>query len=121
LNPKNQQKGKVTFKKLGGNITNVTTNPAKLKENNIANANLTTYLMGYGKMDVNIQFDLTANDGRFTYKGSLGSMDLKHLNAVAQPLGMVKINSGTVNKLSFNVSANNVGSKGTVDFLYDNL
>jgi hypothetical protein len=121
LNPKNQQKGKITFKKLGGNITNVTTNPSKLKENNIANANLTAYLMGYGKMDVNIRFNLTANDGQFTYKGSLGAMDLKHMNAVAQPLGMVKINSGTVKSLNFNVSGNNSGSKGTVDFLYNNL
>lgn len=121
FNPKSGEKGRVTFKKLSGTILNLTTNQTALKKNNKADANLSAYLMGHGKLDVRLLLNLTDPKASFSYNGSLGPMELKHLNPVTQPLAMIKINSGKINKLSFEVDANATGAQGDLAFLYDNL
>lgn len=116
-----KQKGKITFEKTSGTILNAT-NEAKAKaKNHFMTANLSTYMMGQGKMDVNFKFDLLSRTGAFTYNGQLTNMDGSVLNRITKPLGMVQIRSGEVKKLSFDVSADETLAKGKMTFGYQNL
>ncbi|QIL39581.1 DUF748 domain-containing protein [Pedobacter sp. HDW13] len=120
-NNESNQKGQITFQHTSGFIKNAT-NLQKIKAiNPVMEANLTTYLCGQGKLDVNFVFDLTANDGAFSYNGTLHSFNARVLNQITKPLGLVRINRGNVDQLKFNFKANDSGAKGTVAFSYYDL
>lgn len=116
-----KKKGKITFKKTSGTLTNIT-NVKKLKEKSpYLFANMTTYIMGKGKLNVNFRFDLDAPDGAFAYSGALGRMEGRELNGVTMPLGMVQVKRGTAKELKFDIKANDQLAKGTVRFAYNDL
>jgi len=121
-NKKSGQTGSVTFNNTSGIVSNVTTNKKALEKNNICSLQLSSYFMGRGKLNVDLNFDLTGKDNAFSYKGDIGPMDLKFVNPAAVPLGMVKITTGTLKQFSFDIHANSAGgSKGKIGLLYNNV
>ncbi|MBT2563268.1 hypothetical protein J7E50_00565 [Pedobacter sp. ISL-68] len=120
-NNESNQKGQISFEHTSGIIKNAT-NLEKIKAiNPIMEVNLNTYLFGQGKLGVNFIFDLTAKDGAFSYNGVLHNFNARVLNQITKPLGLVRINRGSVDKLKFNFKANDLGAKGTVAFSYYDL
>lgn len=116
-----KQKGKITFERTSGSITNIT-NSKKIRDKTpFMFANLTSYMMGQGRLDVNFKFNLTAKDGGFSYSGTLGEMDGRTLNRITRPLGMVEVRSGHVKKLEFNIDANESLATGKVKFAFNDL
>lgn len=116
-----KQKGKITFENTSGTITNITNAPAEKQKNRLMVADLTTYMMGQGKLDTKFSFDLLAEDGAFTYSGLLHGLNGPAMNAVTKPLGMVHIKSGVVDELSFDLKANEYGASGNMVFKYHDL
>jgi len=115
------QKGKVSFEHTSGTISNVT-NVAKIKvQNPIMEANLSTYLMGQGKLNIDFKFNLTAQNGAFSYAGMLHNINARVMNQITKPLGLVQINRGNIDKMAFNFDANDLKSKGKVNFWYYDL
>lgn len=121
FNHKSNKTGTVTFNNTSGHFYNITTNKATLAKNNITSANLTTYFMNRGKLDVQFAFNLTDQDAAFTYKGTLGPMSLQALNPAVMPLAMVKATAGTIKELNFDIQANANVFKGHVGLLYNDL
>lgn len=120
-NHKSDQAGTIIFNNTSGRFLNVTTNKEALARNNICSANLTTYFMNRGKLDVLFTFNLTDESLPFTYKGSVGPMDLTVLNPAIKPLGLIKVNTGKLTRFEFDIQANNSTSKGRVALLYNDL
>ena len=116
-----KNKGVITFDQTWGVVSNVTNVEKTKAKNPFMVAALTSYVMGSGKLDVNFKFNLTAKDGAFSYSGALENMEGKALNRITKPLGLVKVNSGHINKLAFNINANDHLAKGTVSFAYNDL
>ena len=121
FNQKSNKTGTISFNNTSGSFVNITTRPAALQQNNSCNVDLVTYFMNRGKLNVHFMFNLTDQAHSFAYKGTLGGMDLKDINPAVRPLTMVKINSGTLKQLDFDIRANQAGSHGTVRVLYNNL
>jgi hypothetical protein len=120
-NPITKKRGTVYLDNLKGRILNVTTDSATLAKNNHAKANLSTTIMKAVKLDVNLDMNLTDKNGSFTYSGTIGSMNMTDLNQLSEALGLVKIESGKVQKAEFDISANLNGSRGTMRFYYTDL
>ncbi|MES2416542.1 MAG: hypothetical protein V4541_00050 [Bacteroidota bacterium] len=116
-----QQTGKITFEKTSGVILNATNLPHRKAINPILTANLQSYLMGQGKLDVAFKFNLVAPNGAFTYTGALNNLDGKTLNQITKPLGMVQVNKGDIKKLAFTIKADENIATGRVDFTYHDL
>ncbi|WP_442589886.1 hypothetical protein ACSBL2_01365 [Pedobacter sp. AW31-3R] len=116
-----KQKGKITFENTSGTILNVTNEEKAKLKNHFMLANLNTDMMGQGKLMVNFRFDLTAQNGGFSYSGQLTNMDGAVLNRITKPLGMVQVRSGEVKKLTFDIEADNVSARGKMNFAYHNL
>lgn len=116
-----KQKGRITFEKTSGTVTNITNVAKEKKRNHFMEANLNTLMMGQGKMDVQFKFNLVAADGAFTYAGTLHGLNGSVLNSVTKPLGLVHIKNGMVKKLSFNVAANDYKAVGNMEFRYNDL
>lgn len=120
-NPKASERGTLHLENLGGAIFNVTNDSLQLTKKSHANANLTTYIMGKGKLNVKIDFNLTDRNGAFAYVGTADGFNMQVLNPLSKSLGLVEIKSGFVKSLDFNISANERGSSGTVVFRYNDL
>jgi len=121
FNPKVSERGTLRLENLSGNILNLTNDSTRLAKNNHAKADLTTYIMGKGKMNVKIDFNLTSKDAAFTYVGNISSFDMRILNPLSKSLGLVEIESGNVKRAYFNISANEKRSNGVVTFQYTDL
>lgn len=120
-NPASKKTGRVDFKSLTGNIINVTNDSLQLAKNNHAIANFSSALMGTGKLKVKIDFNLTADNGAFSYSGSLDKFDLRNLNSLSKNLGLIEIEGGNIQHLDFNASGNMRSANGSMNMLYTNL
>jgi len=120
-NPASKKTGSVTFKTLTGNILNVTNDSLRLAKNNHAVANLNSLLMGTGKLNVKLDFNLTDQNGAFNYSGSLGKFDFKNLNSLSKNLGLIEIESGNVQHIDFKANGNLRTASGSMNMLYNNL
>lgn len=75
--------------------------------------------MGQGKLAIACIFSRT--DKPASMKGSLSNFPMALLNDILQPQAKVKIESGTISKLTFNFKFNDIRSDGTVDLSYKDL
>jgi hypothetical protein len=116
-----RQKGKITFDHTSGTVLNVTNEEQMKVKNPFMVAKFNTLMMGQGKMMMNFRFDLNAKNAAFTYNGQLTAMEGTLLNRITKPLGMVQVKSGIINKLSFDVSADDTKARGKLDFAYKDL
>jgi hypothetical protein len=121
FNPASKKIGSVDFKALTGNILNVTNDSLQLSKKHHALADLNSLLMGTGKLNVKIDFNLTDNNGAFTYSGDLGKFDLKNLNPLSKALGLVEIESGDIQHLNFKANGNLRSATGAMNMLYSDL
>ncbi|MBD1365607.1 hypothetical protein IDJ77_17460 [Mucilaginibacter sp. ZT4R22] len=121
LNKKSMKTGMIFFDNINARLLNLTNGKELLQKNNIATAGLTSYFMGKGKLNLSFNFNLTDPAYGYSYKGHLGPMDIAEVNPATMPLSLVKITSGRVKSLDFNVHSTQKTSTGTVSFLYSNL
>jgi hypothetical protein len=120
-NTRSGQTGVIAFSNSEGDIVHITTNKDSLQKNNICTAHITSHLMSKGKAEVFFRFDLSDPKGTFTYKGSVGSMNLPAFNQASMPLALVKLNSGTLKQMTFDIQANSSDAQGKVEVLYNDL
>jgi hypothetical protein len=120
-NPISQKRGTIYFQNLNGTIRHLTNDSLILIKSNHAIANLNALVMKKTKINLQIDFNLTDKNGAFSYSGAAGPLDLTALNPVSVPLGLIEIESGNMQKVDFNFSANRNGSSGKVHFYYTDL
>ena len=120
-NPKTQERGTLKLDDLTGNILNLTNDSLRLARSNHATADLTTFILGAGKLNVNINFNLTDAAASFSYTGRVSPFNMRALNPLSKSLGEVEIESGNVKQVDFAINANERGSTGIVRFSYTNL
>lgn len=122
INAKTKLRGTITFKKLSGTVSNIITGEDTLRQTNRKlTANLSTYLMGYGKLDLKLQFDPADTSNTLYYQGNLKSMNLVNLNPATKPLGLIQFTNGIVTTLNFDMQTNAKKATGKVTFLYHDL
>lgn len=119
FNEKSGQTGTLQFNNTSGSFINVTNDKAALAKSNVTQVHLTTWFMGRGKLNVFFTFNLTDNSNPYSYKGKLGPMDLRAINPAVMPLAMVKITSGTLKELNFDIKADKVNNRGSFSMLYN--
>jgi hypothetical protein len=112
--------GPVLFANTTGRFFNITNKPEIIKQHDSSRINLTTYLMGKGRLDLGVNFALSGTYG-YDYKGHLGPMNLQDGNSVVMPLGLVKFVSGDVKSLDFKIRSTPKTSIGKITFLYSDL
>lgn len=116
-----QETGLIQFKKTNGYILNVTNDPDAKRKNKFMRAHIATRFMNAAPLTVNFKFDLTDKKGAFNYSGRLGKFDGRVLDKLVRPLALVHVRSADVERLDFNVDANNYSGKGNLQFYYKNL
>ncbi|MET0465425.1 MAG: hypothetical protein ABW007_19850 [Chitinophagaceae bacterium] len=116
-----RQAGKVQFHHTNATITNLTNRQDAAAENNILAININTRFLNKAPLRVTWKFYLFHPNGRFDIIGNLGKIDATAINAISVPMGPARIEKGTINGLSFNLSGNTNNMSGQVKMLYDDL
>lgn len=118
---KSKQRGAISFEHTNGVLSNFTNLKEVKKKDSTLKINLTSYLMGEGKLESNFAFSLNSPTGAFNYAGTLHNTNARTLNRITKPLGLLQINRGIVDKLDFSFQADDYKSIGKVKFWYYNL
>lgn len=116
-----KQAGKVRFYNVQATISNLTNRKDAIAKNNMMRADITTRFLNKTPFKVSWLFYLQNPNGRFDVKGTLGSMNAKDLNSLAEPMGPARIEKGTIQGLDFDFSGTDYSMNGTVRLLYDDL
>ncbi len=121
ISAKTKLRGVITFEQMHGSVNNIITGNDTIGTNRKLTANLAANLMGYGKLEVNLNFDPADSANVLYYKGSLGPMNLVNLNPATKPLGLIQFTNGIVTSLNFDMQAKTQKATGTLTFLYHDL
>jgi hypothetical protein len=121
LDATTQRTGIIKFSNTTAQFYNVTNDPEVKKKNHFMTATVNTYFMDVAPLQVNFKFNLNDPKGAFNYSGRLGKFNGQILDKLVKPLAMVHVKSADVERLTFNVNANNYGGKGHLEFYYKNL
>ncbi|WP_373496664.1 hypothetical protein [Aquiflexum sp.] len=121
--PENQspRSGTMFFSELNAHVTNVSNYIDRRGDNRTISIDANGKLMGEGQINALIQYDLEDPEGKFTLKGTLEKMDLTVLNSMMGPEAKAILKSGTVDRLDFNILANDYEGSGEVIIRYQNL
>ena len=120
-NPIAQERGTVHIDNLTGTIKNVTNDSLQKSKNAFMAADLKAKIIKAADLDAHLRFNLNAKDGAFSFRGNIGSMNMPALNPLASALGLVKIETGNIQKVEFDIKGNAIGSTGSLKMYYNNL
>jgi len=118
---KSKQTGKITFNNTRGTIYNVTNSATDIAKSSVMVAKLKSNILNKAPLDVTFKFFMKSKTGAFSYNGRLGAFDGKIANQIVRPLGMAEIKSINVEKLAFQVKANQYKANGKMQFIYTDL
>jgi hypothetical protein len=114
-----RQSGHVQFYNLNATLTNFTND--KHAPNKIMKAFVSSNFLNKTPLKTNWTFYLFDPKGRFDVSGSMGAIDGKDVNALAEPMGPASIKEGRFNGLTFDLHGNDYSMNGTVKLLYEDL
>lgn len=118
---KSRKTGTVRFSAVTGRFFNLTNKKALLQKAPLATVHLSTLFMAKGRLNLQFGFNLADDAYSYSYKGHMGAMNMADANPAVMPLGLVRITSGAVTSLDFDIHGNQHSSAGKVTFLYHNL
>lgn len=116
-----RKSGKVQFFNTYAELDNVTNIKDSLRKNGLMKVYVSSKFLNSTPIRSTWSFYPDNSNGRFAVSGTVGSIESKNINQLAEPMGPAKIEEGTLDKLQFNLHGSNYNMNGTVTMLYSDL
>jgi hypothetical protein len=116
-----EKAGYINFTGLEASMYNISNSSVRLHENEIFEFRAEALLMGRGRISMELKADLLDSLNTFTLSGALSSMEIKALNPFLEINEFIKIESGTLNEMSFSFTANDFKASGEMILKYEDL
>ncbi len=119
--PSGDLEGKIRFSNIRTRLmpfTNVKASNGVIPDINLDG---TATIQDSSQLKVSMNYRMNHADNLFSAKGSLSQFNMRILNPVLEPLALVSIRSGKVNRFQFEFSANQTSANGQLFFGYDDL
>ncbi|WP_009034017.1 AsmA family protein [Indibacter alkaliphilus] len=113
--------GHVYFSEVNAHITNISNIEDKVDENNEMLIDASGKLMGEGELTTQITYFLETEMHDFKLKGTLKNFTLPSVNSMVEPEAKIGLKSGMINRLDFNIAANDYEGSGDLIVRYENL
>ncbi len=120
-NPESGQIGTVFFKNINGTINNISNIKEQISKNSMLVLNARASFMGVCDLQTTWKLPLNTTNGSFHVSGVGARFNATALNTITEPLGLVSITDGRINKVTFDISGTDLMTRGTSTLLYDNL
>ena len=120
-NPLSDTSGNLRFENSTLTLDNITNAPRPA--NKITNMNFDGALLGKIPLKVNIKFYLeNVKEGHYQVNASIKrSFNAAILNPMVEPMGLVRMEKGKFNELTFNFMADNINAQGELVAKYEDL
>lgn len=116
------QSGTLYVNDMNGTITNLTNMPAFIRKNGHTKALATATFMHGIHAKLGLDFDLANyRSGAFGASIVAGALDPLTINSLSIPMGLFRVDRGTVQGLESHIKGDNKGASGQVKFLYKKL
>jgi len=115
------QDSRIMIDNMNLQMTNLTNNANALSNHDTALLSLNGKLMGTGFFNIDYIFLLNAYKNQYSYKGYFKPFYITHLNEYMMHSAFVKIQSGRLDRMKFNVVANDSFAYGRLHFNYHAL
>jgi hypothetical protein len=119
LEEHSDERGIVEFAELNATVTNITNIGENIRENGNMVLDAETSIMGESKL--NAHFILPYGELSQTISGNVEALDPTILNAVLEPLALIRIEDGEVHSLQFDMELGENSATGEVTIIYDGL
>lgn len=113
--------GKIFFDQVNGEILGFTNFEDRLAKDDTLKILAEGRLMGEGKIDMQADYLINDEEGKFFIRGSIGEMNLTSLNNMIMPATRVALKGGRLDNLYFNIMADEFDGTGDVIAKYHNL
>lgn len=121
LNKKDGKTGTVEFAGTRGRLTRITNRPDSLARDPWSTVKLVTRFMRAGALKVDARFDQADKACSFLIRGELGEMQAAVINPLAMPLGLARVKSGRIRRLTFDIRGNRYENAGVLGLLYQDV
>jgi hypothetical protein len=118
-NAKSEKSGKVQFYNAGVRVDNLTNNKKLLAEKSMR-IQFNAQFLNKAATKAVIHFP-ASNNGKFTIEGDVGGMPAETVNILTEPMGLARVEHGTLTSLHFEFTGNDYGTDGKLVMLYDDL
>ncbi|MGA2091674.1 MAG: hypothetical protein ABSH12_09485 [Endomicrobiales bacterium] len=108
----------VTFDNINLMADNISNNG---QQNGVSLFQVRANFMQSGAVDLNVVMSLSSRAFSLQYSGSLGTMDMRKLNAFLEHSEYIRIDSGTIQKITFDIGVSDGHATGAMKALYKDL
>lgn len=116
-----QERGEIFWTDVNLSLENVTNDNSKIKKDQDIIARVNSKFMGSSNLDLTVRFLLNSPVFAYDAYGQLDTFDMRQTNQMFEDATKIRIESGLVQKLSFNFHADENQSTGELDFYYKDL
>jgi hypothetical protein len=120
-NDKTKKVGAVRFNRVTAKLNNITNNRGAISKNNMLTIDFEASFLDMAPAKVRMSLRLGDEQGRFTVKGTLAGFDASRLNVLTEPMGLARIEDGTVKSIRFDMQGDNYNGNGNLVLLYEKL
>ena len=110
--------GRISFDRLYASLYGATN---IFSSQNTFEANIRAAFMNAGIFDLSLRVPLNSEQGYHQIRGEISQMHLDKLNPFLEPVAFASVKSGMLNKLTFEINADERISTGKAYFIYDDL
>ncbi|MEQ1798813.1 MAG: hypothetical protein ABL872_12730 [Lacibacter sp.] len=114
-----KQTASLFFSNVNGTVSNITNIKDIISSNSLLVVDVNTSFMGVSPLHT--VWKLSLNNGNFDVSGTAGGFNAESLNPVIGPLGMAAVKTGTIDKLTFSMTGDDLQANGTATLLYSDL
>lgn len=113
--------GVISFAGTTMKISNVTNIKNNLSKNPVLKAEFDSKVLGTIPLSGNFAFFLGKKDGSFEVNGSIGGFDALTLNKISIPMAMIKIRTGHIDGIDFNIRGDDYKASGPLTMKYHDI
>lgn len=113
--------GTVHFARTAIHATNITNFRELIKTNPLLSVSFTSQVQNAIPLEGEFIFDLKSTRGGFSAQGNVGSFDAARLNSVSVPMALIRIRTGRINKINFDLQGDDSHAEGDFLMAYENL
>lgn len=113
--------GRIPINHINGSVVNISNTQQDIEANGPMRWDLEGDIFGEGKLRLAVEFTEWIQQPDFSFSGSVEEMDMKVFNQMIEHTDYLRIESGIIQSMSFDASANSEYVEGELLMLYDNL
>lgn len=110
--------GKVAFKNIQAKVENMGNSNEWQKSKSMV---ISVQAKAFGKGPLNAHFYFPLNSDTFQFNGKLGKTKMSAFNDMTIHGAGIKITDGSIKEMSFDITADNQSSQGSLELYYDDL